>query len=96
LCQGHAPEVEQFARTNSDRVVVVGITGPWWNSMSEAEDFIATYGITFTSLYAELAPHDPLPYTSGVVLHDSTGEIRAGPPATFSAGYITSLLDNPR
>ena len=51
MCRGEAPEVEQFARDNVDRLTVVGIGSQ--DDLASAREFVASTGTTFRMLWGE-------------------------------------------
>lgn len=52
MCRREAPSVEQFARDNGDRILVVGLSAA--ATLPEAQDFVATTGIeSFRMVWSE-------------------------------------------
>lgn len=49
MCRLEAPGVEQFARSHSDEVTVVGLGTQ--DDLSQARDFVKRYGTTFQMLW---------------------------------------------
>jgi peroxiredoxin len=51
VCRAEAPDVEQFARENADRLRVIGLGTQ--DDLRQARDFVDKGGITFTMLWDE-------------------------------------------
>ena len=89
-----APEVEQFARNNADRVTVVGIGDGF--DIDATNDFLATNRITFTALLdtpdLSVTSHYDIRNWSEFWLLDIWGNRSGNQPLLFDTATAQQLL----